>query len=58
MLYLYRRRNSVDAATFCAFVIALMPWLQDQEGESACQVQYSSTVAKFQRRKGKIATQG
>jgi len=33
-----------------------MPWLQ--ETESACQVQYSSTVGKFQRRKGKIATQG
>ena len=36
--------------------IALMPWLQ--EVESARQVQYSSTVGKFQRRKGKIARRG
>ena len=35
-LYMYRQRNSVDAATFCAFGIALMSWLQ--EAESACQV--------------------
>jgi len=42
LLYLYRQRNSVDGATFCVFAIALMPWLQ--EAESACQIQYSSTV--------------
>jgi len=30
------QRNSVDAASFWAFVIELKPWLQ--EAESACQV--------------------
>ena len=43
LLYLYRQRNSVDAATFCVFAIALMPWLQ--EAESACQVQYTGKVS-------------
>ena len=40
LLYLYRQRNSVDAATCCAFAIALA--LRLQEAESACQVQYST----------------
>jgi len=40
LLYLYRQRNGVDAATFWAFAIELEPWLQ--EAESACQVQFNS----------------
>ena len=45
LLYLYRQRNSVDAATFCVFAIALMPWLQEAESAYEVRIQYSGKVS-------------